>query len=205
MDDFILVNIEDLGREVGVPVQKVFSPDGKHEMMLQAWSKPYLAKALEKADGWKGQKIILTGHVDPWVTMAILDRIAPADVRYRVPMGDTELYPLAHGAPNPELDTVFAVQEDGDNVYINFNSDKEGAEGHTFQIEDISRIVVPDIPAGKNIFFHGLGMYPVQIVVLNELAKTCGSLSTACHADPVYTCAISRNGSLEPGDTTIRV
>lgn len=136
--------------------------------------------------------------------MAILDRIAPTDVRYRVPMGDTELYPLAHGVPNTDLDAVFLVKEDGDNVYISFNSDKEGATGHTFRMEDIPKIIVPDIPAGKNIFFHGLGMYPVQIVVLNELAKTCGSLSTACHSDPVYTCAISRNGSMEPGDTTPR-
>lgn len=204
MKDFVLVNIEDLGREINVPVQKVFSPDGKHEMMLQAWSKPYLHEALEKVAPLEGQKVIITGHVDPWVTIALLDRIAPEDVRYRVPMGDTELYSLAHGEPNPELDTVFVIREEGDNVFISFNSDREGSAEHTFKMEDIHRIVVPEIPAGKNIFFHGLGMYPVQIVVLNELKKNCGSLSTACHADPVYTCAVCRNGTLKPGDTTPR-
>lgn len=34
MDDFVLVNIEELGEKVSVPVQRVYSPDGKHELML---------------------------------------------------------------------------------------------------------------------------------------------------------------------------
>ena len=205
MHEFVLVNIEDIGREIGVPTHIMTSPDGKHQMEIQSWSKPYLQKALRKADVYQGQKIILTGHVDPWVTMAVLDRISPEDILYRVPMGDTKLYALAHGEANPDLDVVFTVKEDGNKVFINFNSDKPGAQGHTFDMSRIAEVIVPDIPAGKHLFVHGLGMYPVQIVVLNELQKSCVSLSTAAHDDQVYTCAICRDGSMEPGDTTPRV
>jgi hypothetical protein len=204
MAEKIIVDIEELGKQAGVPASMHTSPDGKHQMEIQTWSKPYLEKVLEAVAPYEGQPIVLTGHVDPWVTMAVRERIASPDLTYRVPMGDMELCDLAHGEPNPALDAVFSVLEEDGNVYINFNSDKPGATGHTFNPADIPKIVVPDLPAGKDIFMHALGMYPVQIAISAELAKTCGSLFLAAHDDQVYTCAICKNGKFEPGDTVPR-
>jgi hypothetical protein len=205
MEEKIRVDIEELGRQINVPFFTRSSPDGKHHMDIQQWSKPYLQQALELVAPYAGKPVVLSGHVDPWVTMAIRQRILSPNLIYGGPQGEMPQYTLAHGEPDPNLDAVFNILEEDGNVYINFTSDKPGVtEGHSFNPADIPKIVVPDFPAGTNIFMHGLGMYPVQIAVCGELAKTCGSLFLAAHDAEVYTCAVCNNGLYEPGDTVPR-
>ena len=67
----------------------------------------------------------------------------------------------------------------------------------------LGHLVIPDIPAGKNVFIHGKGMYGAMVCIAWNYVKNCKSLSVAAH-ETDYTCAVSFIKEREVGDVTHR-
>jgi hypothetical protein len=109
-------------------------------------------------------------------------------------------------APDSNYGVRFEMIEDGDKLFINFNSDSPEATAlkqHSFDIKNICKLAIPEIPAGKHIFLHARGRYCVMVALAFNYLKAAKSLSIARHEDD-YTCAVSFSKEIETGQVTPR-
>jgi hypothetical protein len=207
----VLIDVSQLGKKMNVPEKEVSAPDGS-KFKQQLWKKEHIKKAIADLQYCfkEPQSIyVLTEIPEPWITLALIQALQPLKVHYLYPgPGGTELDlgDLNRGKQTPNYDVAFEVVEQGDKVFINLNSDKPEATTtgkHTFDLSNLSKVVIPNIPAGKHVFIHGKGMYGVMVSIAKSYMKDCKSLSMAAH-DTDYTCAVSRTNGMEPGDVTPR-
>jgi hypothetical protein len=109
-------------------------------------------------------------------------------------------------SPYSNYDVRFEMKEDGDKLFINFNSDSPEATAlkqHSFDINNICRLSIPEIPAEKHIFLHARGRYCVMVTLAFNYIKDCRSISIARHEDD-YTCAVSFSDEIEVGEVMKR-
>jgi hypothetical protein len=207
-----IINIQELGTKIGVPGEEMELPNGQ-KRIRQTWQVEDVSKVisdLQYCFDSPETTYLLTEIAEPWMTLAILDALRPLKVKYLYPNPaiGTELtmYDLKRGEQTPNYDVKFEVFVEGDNVYINFTSDRPDAMetgGHTFELENLSKVVIPEIPAGKHVFIHAKGMYGVMVCIANNYVKNAKSLSIGCH-DSDYICAVSKTDGLKMGDVTPR-
>jgi hypothetical protein len=112
------------------------------------------------------------------------------------------------GIPDTEanLGVRFEIIEDGDKLFMNFNSDSPeatAAKGHSFAIEDSCKIAIPEIPKGKHLYLHARGRYCVMVALAFNYLEDTKSISIARHEDD-YTCAVSFSDDIEVGEVTKR-
>ena len=216
-----MIELAQIGKEAGVPTREVPGPFGE-TMYDQTWDKQSLPPVIDllrtrlEPDG----PVAMTGHTDPWVFLAIVYALDLEDrFQFTVPGGAHRLISLPHG-PDPEAGVVFRILEEGDRVFVYFDTDPDQPENkvfpqpgeepgdlsgftpqeHSFDAADIPKIVVPEIPTDKHVFFYGDGIFPAHLVVAHELGKGQRSLWVACH-NKDYACVFCRDGSAEVGDT----
>jgi hypothetical protein len=207
----VVIDVSQIGKKMNVPEKEVSAPDG-NKFKQQLWKKEHLKKAIADLQYCfkEPEKIyVLTEIPEPWITLALIQALQPLKVHYLYPgPGGTELElgDLKRGKQTPNYHVKFEVIEQGDKIFINLNSDRPEATTtgkHTFDLSNLSKVVIPDIPSGKNVFIHGKGMYGVMVSIARNYIKDCKSLSMAAH-DTDYTCSVSHIKGMEPGDVTPR-
>lgn len=207
----VVIDISKVGKKLNVPEDTIPFVDGK-TFQLQRWSKEHVKKAIEELKYCfkePEKTYLLTESPAPWITVALIQALQPLKVHYLYPAPggtDLEMIEFKRGKSEQNYGAIFEVKEDGDNVYINLTTDKPSTVTtgeHTFDIKDLAKVVIPDIPAGKNVFIHGKGMYGAIVCIAWNYVKGCKSLSMAAH-ETDYVCAVSHAKELEVGDVTKR-
>lgn len=207
----IIIDLNALGDEMDVPLGEVTFPDGS-KFRLQKWGKAHIQMVIEDLQycfDAPEKTYIVTNSPAPWVTLAVMEALEPLKVNYLYPRADgieLEMYELKRGTQTPNYDVVFEVVEDGDNLFINLNSDRPESltlKKHTFDTENLSKVMIPEIPSGKHVFIHGKGMFCVLVCVAKNYVKDAKSISLAAH-DTDYGCAVSHTDELEVGEETAR-
>lgn len=208
----VVISIEELGKKMGVPGEEIVIPNGE-KRYHQEWSKEDVKKVISNLQycfDSPETTYLLTEISEPWITLALMDALQPLKVKYLYPTSDNgtelEMYNLKRGEQTPNYDVKFEVFEEGDKVFINLTSDRPDAlevGHHTFDLGNLSKVVIPEIPASKHVFVHGKGMYSVMVCIAKNYIKGAKSLSMASH-DTDYTCAVSFTDELEVGDVTPR-
>ena len=100
----------------------------------------------------------------------------------------------------------FEIIEDGDKLFMNFNSDSPEATAqrqHSFDIKNICKLSIPEIPTGKHLYLHARGRYCVMVTLAFNYVKDCKSISIAYHEED-YTCGVSFSDEIEVGEVTTR-
>lgn len=194
-----LIDVTVIGKELDVPVIAAYGPNREGPFYNQVWSKPYAQQLLESVHpNEAGDTYILTGHVDPWVFMAIIYKLQGGDIYFRVPSGDTKLEPMQRG--ECKYKGVFSTKTEEDDVFVTADFDKlESIVGGPAMV-NLEELAVPEIPAGKNVYFHGIGKYPFQMRTAYTLMNGCKSLSCASGTAEAYTCSIPGGDVSEVGD-----
>jgi hypothetical protein len=209
--DKVIIDVSKIGKKLGVPEDTIPFVDGK-TFKLQRWNKEHIKKAIEELKYCfkePGKTYLLTEVPAPWITIALIQALQPLNVHYLYPGPggtDLKLVEFKRGKQEQNYGAVFEVKEEGDNVYINMTTDKPSTMTtgeHTFDIINLSKVVIPDIPAGRNVFIHGKGMYGAMVCIAWDYAKNCRSLSIAAH-ETDYVCAVSLTKEREVGDVTKR-
>lgn len=218
-----VIDLALIGKEAGIPTREMPGPFGE-TMYEQKWEKQYLPQVFQLLrERIQPGAVPMTGHIFPWVFLSIAYALDIEDrFEFTVPNGAHRLIPLKRGEPDAEVGVVFKILEEDDKIFVYFDTDpdkpenkifpKAGAEGeppdmenfvpqeHSFDAADIPKIVVPDIPRGKHVYFYGDGIFPAHLVAAHELGKDQLSLSVSCH-DEDYVCVFCKDGSMEVGDS----
>ena len=212
----VIIDINELGEKMGVAQEETVIPDGS-KLLVQKWNKAEIQKAVADAKrSYTDPKntYLVTNSPHPAITLAFIQALQPLTVKYLYmkPGGDEiEMCELkkVKQAPDPasNYDANFEIKEDGDKLFINFTSDSAEAaalmKGHTFDIKNTCKLVIPEIPTGKHIFLHAKGRYCVMVALAFNYIKNSKSLSIACHEDD-YTCAVSFSDEIGIGQVTPR-
>lgn len=211
----VIISVSELGDKIGVLKEETVMPDGKMGI-AQKWGKDEIQKAVgEVKRSYTDPENIymVTSSPHPAITLALIQALQPLHVLYLYmePGGDeVEMCELKKVKQIPSSDSNYGVRfemiEDGDKLFINFNSDSPEATAlkqHSFDIKNICKLVIPEIPAGKHIFLHARGRYCVMVTLAFNYIKGSKSLSIARHEDD-YTCAVSFSDEIEVGEVTTR-
>jgi hypothetical protein len=207
----VIIDLNALGEKMDVPMGDVTFPDGT-KFKLQQWGEAHIREViagLTHCFDAPENTYLVTNSPAPWVTLAVMEALAPLEVRYLYPRADgveLKMVELKRGEKSPNYDVVFEVVEDGDNLFINLNSDRPESlalKRHTFDTTNLPKVVIPEIPGGKHLFIHGKGMFCVLVCIAKNYIRDAKSISLAAH-DTDYTCAISRTAELEVGKVTPR-
>lgn len=224
MSEPILINLEEVGRAINVPEEYITPPvpgaRPDQKVLVQNWDKAAIARAVDYLGHYKAEKahIAVYGHVDAWIVMAIVTALRPdCQVDYAQPnhgharVGGEDAPAIrvmpfepitVGGAPNPDIYFDVNIIEDQDKVFLTYRADDPNKEGmHNFDIENLSKLVLPAVGQDKDLYLFGVGAYPVQVQITNTYCQVARSVSTANHSDEVYHCAYSRNPAIQPGDT----
>ena len=207
----VVISVEELGKKFGVSEEEVVLPTGEKRMQ-QTWQIKDVQRAVSELQycfNSPKNTYLLTEISEPWITLALMEALKPLHVKYLYPRSngtELEMYELKRGKQNSNYDVVFEVVEAGDKVFINLNSDSPDAlkiGHHTFNLDNLSKVAIPEIPAGKHVFIHGIGMYSVMVCIAKNYLKDAKSLSIAAHESD-YICAVSYTDDLKVGDVTKR-
>lgn len=211
----VMIEVDKLGESLGVQQEEVVMPDG-NKGMAQKWGKSEIQRAVAEAKSVYNDpdKIyMVTSSPHPAITLAFIHELQPLNVLYlyMAPGGDEiEMCELKKVKGIPEPDSNYGVRfemiEEGDKLFMNFNSDSPEATAqkqHSFDINNICKLVIPEIPTGKHLFLHARGRYCVMVTLAFNYIKDCKSISIARHEDD-YTCAVSFSDDIEVGEVTTR-
>lgn len=213
--DKVLINVSELGDKIGVVKEETLMPDGKMGI-AQKWGKAEIQEAVSEVKRTykdHGKTYMVTSSPHPAITLALIQALQPMHVLYLYmePGGDeVEMCELKKVKGIPEPDTNYGVRfeiiEDGDKLFMNFNSDSPEATAlkqHSFGISNICKLAIPEIPSGKHLFLHARGRYCVMVTLAFNYIKDSKSISIARHEDD-YTCAVSFSDAIEVGQVTTR-
>ena len=209
----VIINVGKIGKRHGFPTEEFVFPNGM-KVNVQKWKKEHIQKVISELKycfDKPENTYLLTEVPEPWITLALYEALQPLKVLYLFPReekGDElELCELKKGEKSPNYDVVFEVVEDGDEVFINLNSDNPNIKPtrgpHTFNPENLCKVAIPEIPEGKHVYVHGKGMFCVMVCVAKNYVKGSKSVSLAAHAAD-YTCSVSFTDECEIGDVKSR-
>ena len=220
-DNIKWFSIDDLGKKLNVKTKDLTIPTGA-VIPLPFWTKADFEEGLKEVEALTDDTVTysVTNNRDPWLLVGFayaLKQKFGKTPRYQYPAPptpqlagwDIDLAPLKVGYRENNYHVVYQIIEDGDNLYLNLNSDDPDADlsklsvPHTFNPDDLDKVLIPELPKGKHIYFHAKGMFCVMVRVAMSYADDCKSLSIAAHEDD-YTCCVSHCKEIQPGDVTKR-
>lgn len=209
-----ILDFHELSQEFGIPVHFGTLPNGRTVGHAE-WSKADFARFSQRFDGYRAAADTdyqVTNSPAPWITAATIQGLGRDRVRYLYPDPNgtvLELPTLQKGTVPPaaeNCDVQFQITEEGNRIFLNMTSDRVEAREvghHTFELENLSKFVIPDLPAGRDIFIHAWGMYCVMCSVALSYMDGARSVSIGCH-DSDYFCCYSTTADMEVGDVAPR-
>ena len=200
-----VIDLREMGDRYGLKMEDVVK-DGKVIMRDHVWTKEALLKAVDECTTRaKGAQIAeLRGHVPNWALSAMACAIYPTVCFFKIgPNGIYELTstPFPVSAAKPTCGMFFEVDEQGENVYVRAMTDNPHADAHGFDLTKFDEIIMPPIPAGKNVFLSGETVNPVAVSMALTYAATARSIYMRFHEEPDYHCCLTRSPKIEIGDT----
>lgn len=217
MEERIVYNLAAHTLDAGGHFERRLAPDGRMTDM-PIWDAGCYERVLAELAPWRDHpenRYYLTDVPAPWLIIALIRALEPARVGYLYMREDgveVDMCRLARGVKPKEenYDCVFEVIEDGDRLYLNMNSDRPVADvaanggPHTFDIANLPKVVIPDLPRDRHIFMHARGRYCVMDVIAWNYLDGARSLSIACHDDDYICCYSAEPDVLRVGDVTKR-
>ena len=213
--DKVIIEIDKYGEKLGVPQEEREMPDG-NKMVAQKWGKAEIQKGVAELKRYYNdpeKTYLVTSSPHPAITLAFIQALQPLNVIYLYmrPGGDeVEMCELkkVNRIPDPDKNygVRFEIIEDGDKLFMNFNSDSPEATAqrtHSFDIKNICKLSIPEIPKGKHLYLHARGRYCVMVTLAFNYVKDCKSISIAYHEED-YTCGVSFSDEVEVGEVTTR-
>lgn len=198
-----VIDIAKLGAEIGMEAKEQKLPNGKIVKSL-VWDKENLIKAISatKHLSGEGKPVRITGVAPAWLVSALAHNVHPCPVSVYVPAinADVSVPQLSHGDINPEGEVAFKTTEKGDAVLVEYNMDlPEGIT--TYDENNLSKVVVPEIPQGKAVYLSGRGPNYLTVAIAEAYAHTNSSVSLN-QPGIGYTCSITHSRSKNLGDLT---
>lgn len=212
----VVFNLAAHTEQFGGHYERRRAPNGQM-IDMPIWDAQTYENALAALAPWREApqaRYYLTDVPSTWLVVALIRALEPAKVGYLYMREDgveVDMCRLARGVKPKEenYDVVFEVIEDGDRLYVNMNSDRPVADiaanggPHTFDIANLPKVVIPDLPRDRHIFMHAKGRFCVMDVIAWNYLDGAKSFSLACHEDD-YTCCYSADPSIRVGDVTPR-
>jgi hypothetical protein len=211
----IIIDVSEIGDKIGVLKEETIMPDGKKDL-AQKWGKAEIQKAmaeLKRTYTDPKKTYLVTNSPHPAITLAFIQALQPLNViyLYMKPGGDEVAMCTLNkvkNIPDPASNygVRFEIKEDGDKIFMNFNSDSPEATAlkqHTFDIKNTCNLSIPEIPPGKHLYLHARGRYAVMVPLAFNYIKDAKSISIARHEDD-YTCAVSSSDKIQVGEVTKR-
>ena len=198
-----IIDIRKLGIEIGMEEKEQTLPNGKVVKTL-VWDQENLLKAVNaiKHLSEEGKPVRITGPAPAWLVSALTHTVHPSPVGVYMPQigKDVQIPQLAHGEKNPEGEVGFKVAEKGDAVLIEYNMElPEGIT--TYDENNLSKVVVPEIPQGKAVYISGRGPNYLTVAIAEAYAHTNSSVSLF-QPGIGYTCSITHSRAKKLGDLT---
>jgi hypothetical protein len=210
-----IIDLDEMGKQLDVPMVPYKLPDGR-ELSHPNWGKAHFNKAMEMLESYRKEPdtvLLVTKSHSPWLTMAIINGMKPMVAKYLYPNLDgeeLEMVTLKRGTPENNYDVAFEIVEEGEKLFINMNSDRPDmkydspdAVPHTFEMKNLPKVMIPEIPSGKDVFIHAKGMFCVMVCVALNYITESKSVSIACHLTDYY-CGYSSDPAREVGDVEVR-
>ena len=212
MSDTIFDLLE-LSKKYDIPVEYHTLPNGRvighAHWDVSAWRR--LSDELAQVKPEPGHEYMITNSPEPWITVAAIRQLGAGTLKYLYPDPNGRVLrlpelPKSQTLPADNHDLQLQLIEDGDSLYINMTSDRPEARDighHTFDVDDLPRLVLPEIPKGKRVYIHAWGMYCVMATVALSYIPDSKALFIACH-DSDYVCAYSAVDGVSIGDVAKR-
>lgn len=195
------IDIMELGKSIGMEEQEKTLPNGKVINSL-VWDQENLKKAVNEVKGLSGEgkPVRITGAAPAWLVSALTHTVHPCPVSVYIPTKNkyVDIPQLTKGEPNPEGGIDFQVTEKGEAVLI------EGEISHESRIyeeDDLSKVVVPEVPHGKEVYISGKLPNYLTVAIAEAYAHTNSSVSLN-QPGIGYTCSITHTRSKSLGDLT---
>lgn len=197
------IDIAQLGASIGMEAKEQSLPGGRVVKSL-VWDQETLQKAVKAVEhlSSEGKPVRITGAAPAWLVSALTHTVHPCPVSIYVPqIGKyVDIPQLTHGEVNKEGEVAFKITEKGDSVLIEYNMDlPEGIT--TYDENNLSKVVVPEIPQGKAVYISGRGPNYLTTAIAEAYAHTNSSVSLN-QPGVGYTCAITHSRSKSLGDLT---
>ena len=198
-----IIDIEKLGKEIGMEEKEQTLPNGKKVKSL-VWDKENLIKAVTavKPLSEEGKPVKITGRTPAWLASALTHAVHPCPVSLFMPqIGKyVDIPELTHGEENKEGEVAFNVTEKGDLILVEYNMDLP--EGETVYDENnLEKVVVPKIPEGKAVYLSGRAPNYISVAIAEAYAHTNSSVSLF-QPGTGYTCSITHSRNKKLGDLT---
>lgn len=195
------IDIAQLGAQIGMETKEQTLPNGKVINSL-VWDQENLLKAVEavKHLSNEGNPVKITGAAPAWLVSALTHTVHPCHVGLYVPQlgKNIDIPQLAHGKTNPEGEVAFKTTEKGNSILVEYNMDlPEGIT--TYDEENLPKVVVPEIPHGKDVYLSGRGPNYLTVAIAEAYAHTNSSVSLF-QPGIGYTCSITHSRAKKLGD-----
>ena len=200
-----VIDLREMGDRYGLKMEDVVK-DGKVIMRDHVWTQEALQKAVaECRERAKGAEVAeLRGHIPNWALSAMACAIQPTVCFFKIgPQGMYELTstPFPISAAKPTCGMFFEVEEKGEDVYVKAMTDNPHADAHGFDLTKFDEIIMPPIPAGKNVFLSGETVNPIAVSMALTYAETSRSIYMRFHEEPDYHCCVTHTPTIAIGDT----
>ena len=197
------IDIAELGAKIGMEPKEQTLPNGKIVNSL-VWDSENLVKAVEavKHLSSEGKPVRITGQAPAWLVSALAHTVHPCPVGVYMPTiaKDVQIPQLAHGEINPEGEVSFKTTEKGNSILIEYNMDlPEGIT--TYDENNLSKVVVPEVSAGKAVYLSGRGPNYLTVAIAEAYAHTNSSVSLF-QPGVGYTCSITHSRDKKLGELT---
>ncbi len=200
-----MLNLSELAEKIGNQPQEVTLPNGTTRMSVN-WDGPTAQKALAEAYplSMKGDKVVIDGPAPAWFASALTHVVHPCPVALHDPkVGDIDIpnLSLSRGEANPAGEIAFNVKEGEHGVLLTWSIDN-GTMPPVYDHNNLSKIVVPDIPEGKPLFIDGRGPNYITVALGEAYAHTQPSVSYHQPQNKAYVCGITHDRTIQVGVMT---
>lgn len=200
-----IIDLHEMGERYGLEYVDVVK-DGRVIMRDHVWTRQALQKAVaECRRRAKGAEIgELRGHLPNWALTAMAWAVQPTVCFFKIgPNGMYQLTctPFPLSAAKPTCGMFFDVIEDGESVYVKAMTDDPHGDAHGFDLTRFDEIIMPPIPAGKNVFLSGETVNPVAVSMALTYAETSRSIYMRFHEEAEYHCCVTHVPEIAIGDT----
>lgn len=196
-----IIKLNELAEKIGNHPKEMTLPNGQTRMSVN-WDGPTAQKAAMEVYplASTGEKVVIDGPAPAWFVSALAHTVHPCQVGlYDPKIGVIDIPKLQRGEQNPAGGISFKVTEYENAVKVEWAIDN-GTVPPVYDAKDLSNIVVPDIPAGKEVIISGKGPNYINAAIGEAYAHTQKAVSYFQPQTHGYTTGIAHTPELKIGD-----
>ena len=166
-----IVKLSDVAKEIGNEPKEITLPNGQTKMSLY-WDAQSAQEAVKYTTSLasSNQKIVFDGPVPAWFAASLSHSVHPMPVGLNDPkIGVVDIPQAQKGEPDPDCGVEFVVTEGRNFVRIDWQ-----LTDLVYDAANLNKIVLPEIPAGKEVILGGGPDMPKSGKGPNYIAVTIG-------------------------------